>query len=143
MKYFVYRLIKSRTLSLLKLSSVPNKIIFSLNFMFWTLLQWSHINPCDLFQDSFTCWHLHIQCWILSLSRLQKLHKTSCAMPISFNTILVAKILCNNLIWNHFSFTSCIFFVFLKQAFQSIPSPNFISHLLQQFGLFPFSINMS
>ena len=103
-KYFAYRIIKSRTLSLLKLSSIPNKIVFSFNLKLWTLLQWSHINPSNLFQNSFTCWHLHIQCWILSLSRIQKLHKTFCAMPISFNTMLVAKILCNNLIWNHLSF---------------------------------------
>ena len=67
--YFAYRIIKSRTLSLLKLSSVPNKIIFSLNLKLWTLLQWSRINPSNLFQNSFTCWHLHIQYYyFLSLS---------------------------------------------------------------------------
>ena len=103
-KYFAYRIIKSRTLSLLKLSSIPNKIVFLFNLKLWRLLQWSHINPSNLFQNNFTCWHLHIQCWILSLSMIQKLHKSSCAMPISFNTMLVANILCNNLIWNHLSF---------------------------------------
>ena len=127
-------------MSLLKLSSVPNKIIFSLNLKLWTLLQWSHINSSNLFQNNFTCCHLHIRCWILSLSRLQKLHIASCAMPMSFNTILVAKVLCNNLIWNHFSFYFLYFLCLLKQAFQSIPSPNFVSHLLQQFGLFHFQL---
>ena len=56
--------------------------------------------------------------------------------PFLLIQYLIAKILCDNLIWNHFNFISCIYCV-LKQAFQSVLTANLVPHLLQQFGLFP------
>ena len=123
------------------LSTVRDMFFFYIEFEVVNVVAVVTYKPFYFFQEQFYMFTSRHTMLILSLSRLQKLHKTSCATPISFNTILVAKILCNNLIWNHFSFTSCSFPVLLKQAFQSILSHNFVSLLLQQFV--PFSISTS
>ena len=43
-------------------------------------------------------------------------------------TVLVANILCTSLIWNHFSFLSLMFYIFLKFLLQSMSVFNLPSH---------------
>ena len=74
------------------------KIIICTEPIFFFYIEFEVVNvvavvtykPFYFFQEQFYMFTSRHTMLILSLSRLQKLHKTSCAMPISFNTIIIS-----------------------------------------------------
>ena len=116
MKYFTSKIIRSNVSSDLKLQSCPKRMILSFRL---TNILFAHAlftTVCNCSQNRFTCSHLQKICSVASRPFPQKEQVTSFSTPMCVNTTFVAKIRCTSLIWNHLSFISRIFCIFLKAS---------------------------
>ena len=136
-------MIRSNMSSDLKLTSCPNRTILSFCVIDTAFTPLSFMAICNCSQNGLMLAHLNKIWLIASRSSLQNEHVISFSTPICINTTFVANILCTNLIWNHLSFISRFFCIFLKVIFHFISTFNLYSHLSQQLGLLSVCINTS
>ena len=142
-KNFATRIIKLNVSSDLKLTSCPNRTILSFSVIDTVFTPLSFMAICNCSQNGLMLAHLKKIWSIASRSFLQNEHVISFSTPIWINATFVANILCTNLIWNHLSFISRFFCIFLKVIFQFISGFSLYSHLSQQLGLLSVCINTS
>ena len=103
----------------------------------------SFMATCNCSQNGLMLAHFKKIWLIASHSFSQNEHVISFSTPIRINTTFAANTLCTNLIWNHLSFISQIFCIFLKVIFQFISRFKLYSHLSQHLGLLSVCINTS
>ena len=124
LKKNAFKLIKSKVLLDLKLLSWPKSIMFLLSIIDIIFEHPSLIAIWNCSRNSCMFAHLQKRWLTVSHSFPQNKQLLSFSIAICFRAMLIPNILCTSLIWNHFSFISWIFCIFLKVIHELIYNNN-------------------